>query len=80
MLLDCVFGRWSEHPVQGVWAALLHKVCTYNTYVWNLHAHILKNHVPQRPTNTVPYPPTVKPEVDPEENFLIQLNRRTGHS
>ncbi|KAJ6987609.1 hypothetical protein NC653_020765 [Populus alba x Populus x berolinensis] len=31
MLLDCVFGRWSEHPVQGVWAALLHKVCTYNT-------------------------------------------------
>jgi hypothetical protein len=36
--LDCVFGRWSVHPVQGVWAALLHKVCTHNTYVWNLHA------------------------------------------
>jgi hypothetical protein len=36
--LDGVFGRWSVHPVQSVWAALLHKGCTHNTYVWNIHA------------------------------------------
>jgi len=57
--LDGVFGRWSVHPVQSVWAALLHKVCTltrmYGIYKRSAWIHVclgldssvacLKNHV-----------------------------------